>query len=649
MFRIGVLSLVIVGVSFGVSCRRKLPGTTQETYEQQGVAPTLPSLQPNAGIRLMDLSVGQHLNCGVTLDGRVLAWGVGDYVEIPNFTVKWILCRDEGFTAVAEDGTSYHGNPEVVTSLVNGQIPLREFSGSAITADAFGEMDVWDMDLDGTTYSDMSNKTILPFKFKKIAGGDWGVCGIRTDDSMFCEVSEPLAGKFVDLAVGWRHLCAIDTKGAVTCHGSNTHGQATPPKGEFMQVSAGRFHSCAISDTGELSCWGAGHGANDCREPSWSCGQSVVPKGKWSRVGAGAFHTCALRDDGHIVCWGRNDRGQARAPQAPEVDESPLRCGLGSDDPDGVAPLLCWNSTESAAEAPFEPKVVHMEGGESNFCALLEDGRVACMRGPADNGEPLPRMRVPDLRFSTIHADDKLACGRTHEGKPICFTVAGWALPPWNPDAVDVYPASLATLSLTKDGFIDARGHDWAKMGVPPGSYKKLCGGGQWTTSTTNPQPINRRGLFACGLSKDGEVHCWGDAPRPILGRFEDIACGNAFVCGVQHDRHALCTERTGEPKKGAAGSRFRQISASGYEVEGALEELDDNGYGVDGVPMTFGEIVPDTPKGPYSTVWLGANLHCGQRDSRTVCWGKGKDLLRAPAAVQRTRGTSAGKAKKSP
>jgi hypothetical protein len=60
----------------------------------------------------------------------------------------------------------------------------------------------------------------------------------------------------VHISAGSHHTCFVDTRGLVTCWGSDEGAQ--PPSGlaHVVQVSAGAGHSCALDDAGAVTCWG---------------------------------------------------------------------------------------------------------------------------------------------------------------------------------------------------------------------------------------------------------------------------------------------------------------------------------------------------------------------------------------------------------
>jgi alpha-tubulin suppressor-like RCC1 family protein len=126
------------------------------------------------------------------------------------------------------------------------------------------------------------------------AGNDGTVCGIRMDGSLWCwggTVAKGLTGSgqdsnptpalidaardWVDVALGFQHLCGIDSTGALYCAGRNNNGQLGDP---------------------------------DRPDPDWTLER--VGTDEWISLAADAYLTCAVRADTTVWCWGNAGLGQ---------------------------------------------------------------------------------------------------------------------------------------------------------------------------------------------------------------------------------------------------------------------------------------------------------------------------------------------------
>jgi alpha-tubulin suppressor-like RCC1 family protein len=190
---------------------------------------------------------------------------------------------------------------------------------------------------------------------------------LRTDGTLACwgsndfgESAAP-SGKFIDIAAGDHHACAVGPDGSVSCWGDNRRLQCRPPAGKFRQVSAGRDHSCAIAADSTITCWGGWRAPDAPSEPGakpantapayWkayaragsfaqvsSYGQgncAIALDGSWHawdiyfsnegttdgepgdhcQVSGGTGHGCILKCNGEILCWGGWEYKQLLPPR----------------------------------------------------------------------------------------------------------------------------------------------------------------------------------------------------------------------------------------------------------------------------------------------------------------------------------------------
>jgi len=131
----------------------------------------------------------------------------------------------------------------------------------------------------------------------------------------------------VKVAIGVDSSCALRASGAISCWGSNAHGQlgAGPqPAGtygpvnvnvgaKFKALAAGFRHYCAQTTANELWCWGSnvsGQLGNGTTIDSGVPVKVMTSLNNRGVVGAGTAATCAMDGGEWLHCWGLGTQGQ---------------------------------------------------------------------------------------------------------------------------------------------------------------------------------------------------------------------------------------------------------------------------------------------------------------------------------------------------
>jgi alpha-tubulin suppressor-like RCC1 family protein len=199
-----------------------------------------------------------------------------------------------------------------------------------------------------------------------------------------------LAGK---ISVGSSHACMVSDISAVSCWGSNEHGQMgigsnianfPSPTGNAVDgvaVAAGGRHTCAIRRTGVVTCWGRGasgqlgygntNNIGDDEKPSQNPvngGIVLMPQGLRAKaITAGDEHSCALLMNNEVACWGANNVGQLGYGNTNNIgdDEKPSQNPVNG----GFVPL------------PGPAKAI--SAGAQHTCAILLTEGAVCWGGGA--------------------------------------------------------------------------------------------------------------------------------------------------------------------------------------------------------------------------------------------------------------------------
>ena len=193
-----------------------------------------------------------------------------------------------------------------------------------------------------------------------------------------------LGGTATQIAVGWRHACALLSTGDVRCWGDgaltgygdfmNDIGDDELPSsvgpvslgGVATQITAGSAHTCALLASQDVICWGfgtngvLGYGNTD------NVGTTNVPSavgpvpvgGAVQAIAAGVSHTCALLTNRQLRCWGSGLFGALGYGNTDDV---------GDDErPSDVGSVSVGDTVQQVAL------------GTGHTCALVSDGQVRC-------------------------------------------------------------------------------------------------------------------------------------------------------------------------------------------------------------------------------------------------------------------------------
>ena len=215
----------------------------------------------------------------------------------------------------------------------------------------------------------------------------------------------PIDGQWKAVSAGYRHSCAIDAAGEISCWGSDSNGQVsnTPESSGWIDVVSGDGYSCAVSHNKSFQCWGktsfTGTGidvvtsgqdevcalkengevvcksVNDIFSPTFS-----VPTGEWKDLAIGITHGCALDGSGEITCWGNDNFGVTS--QAPSNGTwTSLAAGYDFEcaiDTNGN--IECWGQDVQgqASGAPLTQGWVKVDGEDGHACAIHDLGVLMC-------------------------------------------------------------------------------------------------------------------------------------------------------------------------------------------------------------------------------------------------------------------------------
>lgn len=237
------------------------------------------------------------------------------------------------------------------------------------------------------------------------------------------------------VSLGTEHGCGLSADGRAYCWGSNRLGQLgddglTPERRitakpvmvatteRFVGIAAGANHTCAVTRSGAVYCWGLdltgelgqAFAASTC--DGFPCTRRPVrleTSIRFDSLSAGFGHTCGL-SGGAAYCWGRNDRGQLGTARSDDVC-GVVACNLS---PVRVAGVDTFTSISAGGD-----HTCGMSGGAAYCWGSNQYGQLGTETPGVRNPSPI---RVgTGLRLVSIEAKGIRTCGRTVEGREICW------------------------------------------------------------------------------------------------------------------------------------------------------------------------------------------------------------------------------------
>jgi alpha-tubulin suppressor-like RCC1 family protein len=349
--------------------------------------------------------------------------------------------------------------------------------------------------------------------FVAIAAGQDHTCALTADGRPYCwgrnvyvpidfgagqgittrPVAIPTDLRFVDIAAGDNHTCAVTAEGDGYCWGSNHGGQLgtvpasgdwisysdtpAPVAGEitFAKIRPGRNHTCGLDTAGAAYCWGVDF-YGEVGRGFWEIESQLTPFRVvgghiFASIGGGQRFTCALDPGGRAWCWGHAHIGE-----------------LGTLDV-SICPDFFMNVRCSPWPVPVatQRRFRALASGGLHSCGLTA-GETAYCWGDSGQGQlgpgPGERFALWEVRghtFAAIHAGGATTCGTTSAGETLCWG-GNWMgqLGTGSGEYSDPNPAAIAG------------GHRFAALSL---------------------------GLaHACGITHAGATYCWGSNDRGQLG-----------------------------------------------------------------------------------------------------------------------------------
>ncbi|MCE3003786.1 MAG: hypothetical protein LW860_13965 [Xanthomonadaceae bacterium] len=480
----GPVSVVVAGG--GHTCATVTPGGMHcWGYNADGALGDGTNISRNAPVPVLGfgagastLALGWSFTCGSRPDGSLECWGRNEFGQL-------------GIGSVAAQGDPRMSVPtaEPVTAISAGH-------AHACAVTVSGDVHCWGWhDADQVGWGRSASRTVPTEIDPRVRATTFTVssehhtCAQPVDGVMHCwganrsgqlgdgtTTTRPLPTPVVGLpslaiagSAGTGHTCALSGSGRVDCWGDNYYGQlgdgtresrTTPAAVQGLTsgvraLASGDNHTCAVTDAGSVLCWGSNTSGQGGQPPNNVSNLLLVPMQVASlsagnvAIAAGDSSTCALSGDGKLMCWGNNTAGE-----------------LGDGTFNGrwsPAPVLGLPASASGVSARTR-----------QFCAVLVDGRVFCWGGNQFGQNPVP---VGVTGFST--EPESVSVGSRHS----CALLAGGSIQCWGGN----YFGQLGD-GTTNDS---------------PATPTAVAG-------TARYRHLNAGFDHSCGVTLEGQMHCWG-------------------------------------------------------------------------------------------------------------------------------------------
>lgn len=305
----------------------------------------------------------------------------------------------------------------------------------------------------------------------------------------------------------------------------------------FTNLAAGKYHTCGLTSSGEVWCWGSNERGQLGVSTSGSTSSIPVRVGSqttFASITAGELHTCALASGGAAYCWGSNVNSAI-----------------------GVATV---NDTCAGAPCAISPvraagtlTFVALDAGATHNCAVDTSGVTRCW-GSNFFGES------GSDAFGTATASPVAVSG----GHTFSTVSGGYR----SNCALDVV-GSLYCWGLGEDGQLGTLGIGACGSGIT--SFR--CSAAPVAANTpASFSAVSSGAAFACGITKNGVLMCWGlnaqgqlgtsgfvSSPNPTLvdidGTWSSLDVGYFHACALRSSGAALCwgLNNTGQLGDGSA------------------------------------------------------------------------------------------------
>lgn len=328
-------------------------------------------LEPGTGETGIELAMGRvavagrrgdapGYGCAIKRDETLVCWGLNTAGRL-------------GIGSIDRDGVPYPATPVLIPAGVKLSFVTTGFLHACAVA------------LDGRLFCWGAND------YGQLGTGD------RETSAVPVQVAAPNGVRFARVAVSSTTTCALSTTGTVYCWGLGSSGQVgdgtltgrvlepTPLAGvdgvRFVDVALGYVHGCAVSEAGEVYCWGLLDYDNCGCESAYTptpAKMELPTTDRFVRIAGGpGTTTCALTEGGEAFCWTPGTVEPTRA----NVNRALIALSVGINhacglDKDGTP--VCWVlprdfASPAVLDVPKRSFSAVAAGGDAT-CGIVADG-----------------------------------------------------------------------------------------------------------------------------------------------------------------------------------------------------------------------------------------------------------------------------------
>jgi alpha-tubulin suppressor-like RCC1 family protein len=529
----------------------------------------------------VSIGLGGNHGCGLEADGNAFCWGANGAGELGIGTISnsvglpqpvatslkfTAISAGAGFTCGLEKGTGFawcwgdnevnqlgqtspSNQPGQSSTIAQSPTPMRVLPPASGTPVAFvsissGADHVCAIDTSAAIWCWGSNTAGRAGIEMSLCGGPMGVgpCSFWVPQ-MITASKPPFNLTFSQVSAGTESTCGITTTGALHCWGHILRGSQAPVASfdapalvtqvaGAVSVSVGASASCAVAASGQLFCWG--DNSSGRLGTGLSGGNSVTPvpvagSQGYASVSVASQSACARTTGGGVRCWGSNSNGQLGLglPAATQMVATPTDVlGLQSSllvsgaqhvcslDPQGVA--ACWGSDLfgqiGQGGGHILPTVAVVPVPVARFfldtLSAVPPGKVRPAPDSLTNSLPVPSSHlvhasIGQMTFSEIAVGGQHVCAIGNDGAAYC----------WGADGLGQVGNGPRIVAFCRSGAA-------ACVSNP-------------TLVSSNPNyrftHIGAAAAHNCGLTRSGQILCWGTGSAGELGKNLSCSSGPCF------------------------------------------------------------------------------------------------------------------------